>query len=244
MSIDSQRKQFRGRLTLDFPTPVHGLQRLNGFIAVALSGVSGISEMDIILEKTDSKQDSKKTMVIFRIEAASDVEGWDRVSKVRKAVSDPLSKLNTVGHMKKVFNGSMLHIFEPSTETSIKSKIPVRYREDAPNDPFLDPNPPLAFVRTKPVKVEKDVSSHRSPKHRLPPDSVHIPFDIVVIPPGLRSPPESPKREMHYHLPGPTRTEPKQVDPIEHLTIIDMRPLMMILTSPKPMIPDSLLALN
>jgi hypothetical protein len=62
---------------------------------------------------------------------------------------------------------------------------------------------------------------------------------VVVIPPGVRSPPESPKREMHFHLPGPTRTEEKHEE--VEIKLIDMTQLMAVLNSPKPAIPESLL---
>jgi hypothetical protein len=240
-----EHKQFRGRLTFCFPTPENGLKRLEGFVIVALSGASGIPEGEIKVVKCESRLDSRKTIVILIVEATSEMEGWERVSKLRKIVSDPQSTLNTIGHMKKVFTGATLHVFEPGESVkSNKGKIPVRYREDAPIDPYIEPHPPLSFVRADQTSHARDPRPLDSPKHRLPPDAVHIPFDVVVIPPGVRSPPESPKRELHFHLPGPTRTIERQEEKEVEINLIDMSQLMAVINSPKPVIPETLLLLT
>lgn len=242
----SLRKQFRGRLVFDFPTPPNSLQRLNNFVVVALSGATGIPEDDIAVEKSECKQDSRKTTVFIMISADSELDGWERVSKVRKAVADKGSSLNTVGHMKKVFAGATLQVFEPgSPEVSKVSdkKAQVRYREDAPLNAGFIPRAPLTSIPVVSSTVIDATERVKSPKHRLPPDAAHIPFDVLVIPPGAKSPPESPKREMHFHLPKPTAEVDEEEDEVSKLELLDMKRLVSIINSPKPVIPESLMSL-
>jgi hypothetical protein len=235
------RKQFRSRLIFDFPAPLSSLDRLKGFITVALSGATGIPEADISIEKCDSRHDSGKTIVLIQISADSEMEGWDRVSRLRKAVSDRDSVLNSVGHMKKVFAGASLHVFEPGVLREPNEKpAPVRYKEEAPFNPGLIPRPPLTSVPFASSTVMDDTGRTVSPKHRLPVDSAHDPFDLVMIPAGARSPPDSPKREMHLHLPNPSKTDDYEVDEVSKLELLDMRYLVAILNAPKRTMPESL----
>ena len=226
-------EEVRGRLTFNFPTPSDGFTRLRGFVSVALSSASGINESDIIVEDIKSRLDSRKTVLIVSISAPSEAERWERIARLRKAICDPKSELNCIGHMKKVFTGALFEVFEPEQKTrpASTSKSPIRYHNAAPHDSLIVPRAPSA----------ESPSPRKSPKHRLPPDAVHVPFDLVLIPPGARSPPLSPKREMHMHLPRPTSTV-EEADPVLTLDMINMKPLLDILNSPAPSMPISLLA--
>jgi hypothetical protein len=225
-------EEVRGRLTFNFPTPSDGFARLRGFVAVALSSASGINESDIIVEDIKSRLDSRKTVLIVSISAPSEGERWERIARLRKAICDPKSELNSIGHMKKVFTGALFEVFEPEQKTRPAfASNPVRYHQSAPLDNLIVPRAPSA----------ESASPRKSPKHRLPPDAVHIPFDLVLIPPGAKSPPLSPKREMHMHLPRPTSTV-DEVDPVLTLDMINMKPLLDILNSPAPSLPNSLLS--
>lgn len=231
------------RLTLNFPTTEDKYERVKGFVIVALSLTSGVPEDDIRISQISSRLDSRKTNILLNINASSEIESWKRMSQLRAVVSEPSSTLNTVGHMKKVFNGAIFNVYDPTKASAASPEKPqtVRYSAKAPRDSMVVPRAPTslsALVGT--AEIVKD-GKRRSPKHRLPPDSIHHPFDLLVIPSGVKSPPESPKREMHLHLPRPTET--RKDDDFQTLDLIDMKPLLGLLNSPRPTIPASLGAL-
>lgn len=231
------------RLTLNFPTTEDKYERLKGFVAVALSLTTGIPEGDILVAQVSSRLDSRKTNIVLSINASSEIEAWRRITELRKVVSEPSSTLNSVGHMKKVFNGAIFNVFDPSNSSTGSPEHPhkIRYSAKAPVDAMVVPKAPVSLATlVGSVEVIKDRKRH-SPKHRLPPDAIHQPFDLLVIPSGAKSPPESPKREMHLHLPRPTET--RKENDVQTLDLIDMKPLLALLNGPRPTIPTSLGAL-
>lgn len=242
------RKLFRGRLIFDFPSQTTVLEKVGRFAVVALSGATGVPEDDFVIEKVECRNDSMKTTVLLAIMADSEIEGWQKIAKLRKVVSDKGSPLNSVGHMKKVFTGAILHVFEPGASDNQRkeNKSPVRYRNEAPTIPFVVPAAPIITFPPEPPGIAggfKRRGPKIPPKHRLPPDAAHIPFDLQVVPAGVKSPPDTSDREMHYHLPERTRSK-EEANPAKLIKGIEMKALVAILNSPKPTYPSSLMSLS
>jgi len=235
------RKLFRGRIIFDFPTITPALTRVGQFSVIALSSATGIAESDLVVEKAESRTDSKKTIIHLSVFADTEIDGWARITKLRKAVADKCSVLNSVGHMKKVFTGAILHVFEPGSSENNRDnkKASVRYREGAPLVPFVFPTAPTSVFPQVTSSLMDDEKPPVSPNHKLPPDASHIPFDVLVIPPGADCPPVSPKREVHFHLPKHSRSEAED-NPLLSIAPIDMKSLVAILNSPKPALPANL----
>lgn len=241
---------------LAFTTPSADNRRLSEFIQVSVSSSCGISCGDIRLDEVESRMDLGKTIVAFSLIGKSEIDVWTMVTRIRKAVLDKESPLNTVGMMKRVFNGAVFEGFEPSSHQpkkepkyTLKAAVDSRRRARLPT-PVVDSDlvepgdvpqelarerfstsPKVTVTLPKGTTVaswEVKADHPRSRRGRsrglsslsvsvvspsnsrvpvpssphIPLNASHYPFDVVMIPSGVKSPPvESPNREMHLHLP-------------------------------------------
>ena len=202
---------------------------------MSLSSTCGLAEGNIKIGAIDSSLDSRKSAVQFDIMGDSAIDSWAMITRLRHSVSDKSSPLNTIGNMKRVFNGAVLRVFDPSHDAT-KAQNP-RYRSTAPVDINAPPGPPVS-APTTPHRRRHASKKPQSPNHSIPVDGSHNPFNVLVIPPGARSPPESPSRDFHLHLPSPTR---QREEPIPKLELMDVKPIDAFLRKPVPCIPASLL---
>lgn len=228
-------------ITFAFPTATGQGRQLGRFMAISLSSVAGVPEKNIHIIDVTSRMDSRKTIISFHLYAESDIDGWTLVNRIRRSFSDINSPLNTVGNMKRVFNGALFEAYEPNSAKgpSPKSGKP-RYRAGAPIDPFNPPRPPSAPGHGGPPRTGRVPEKPVRQDHILPVDPAHVPFDVVVIPSGTKSPPESPKREFHLHLPKLTgHSDTEEDEPI--MTFIDLSKIDDMLRKPPLVVPLSLL---
>ena len=282
------------KFILAFTTPSADNDRLSDFIKIAVSSACGIPDANIHLDKLESRLDTGKTSVEFSLTGKTEIDVWTMVTRIRKAVADKGSPLNTVGMMKRVFNGAIFEGFDPSSEASRKEP---KYHLKAAVDPRTHAHLPTPVVESKllessekigPVVAPKSISAGkreiRSPKvtvsfprgarrpteaswrakspsslevsilspsskisvptsPHIPLNASHYPFDVVMIPAGMKSPRErdSPKREVHVHLPPATLTVPDPASLKGGVKFIDLKPLEYLISRPVPVIPHSLL---
>lgn len=228
-------------ITFAFPTITGQGRQLGQFMVISLSSVAGVPEKNIHIIDVTSRMDSRKTIISFHLYAESDIDGWTLVNRIRRSFADKSSPLNTVGNMKRVFNGALFEAYEPNSAKgpSPKSGKP-RYRASALVDPLNCPRPPSAPGHSGPPRTGRVPEKPVRQDHILPVDPAHVPFDVIVIPSGTKSPPESPKREFHLHLPkltGHSHTE--EDEPI--MNFIDLSKIDDMLRKPPPAVPSSLL---
>jgi hypothetical protein len=228
--------------TFDFHTPNGRLKQLGTFALFSLSSAAGIPITSLILIDISSRMDTRQTTMIFTISSTTMIESWAHCQRLRETFADKLSPLNSVGNMKKVFNGSVLDIVRPQPEadkTGLRragSKLSSKVR--APKDVTISPGPPLMQSPIIPP-LRKGSQDSVITSNRIPVDSAHIPFDLILIPPGARSPPKSPKREYHFHLPPPKVTE--KAEPPIQFSFVDLGKVDEILNRAEPRVPESLL---
>ena len=215
------------RLTLDFPSPGGHNRSLSQFIIVSLSSACGFSERNLRIDQVSSRGEADKTNIVFHVTGDGYSECWAMVSKLRRAMGDSESTLHTIGHMKRVFNGSVLRVFHPpESERSGK----VRYKVRAPNDQSLRASAPKSASGDIPRRLTARVVSDEL---ILPSDPSHIPFDVVLVPSGT-VPPESPVRHVNVVLPSP-----KQLD-TEPVFQADTSSIDELLARIRPTLPSSL----
>ena len=233
------------RLILDFPAPGGHNRPLTQFVRASLSSSCGFNEANIKVTGVSSVQDSRKTEIQFRISASSAAECWANAAKLRATVSDKSSPLNTIGNMKRVFNGAVLHVFDPRDqgETSPKNGVArshpkVRYKAKANDDPGIRARPPNSASEKVPRRKSRPETS--STKLTLPDNSVHIPFEVVLVPSDVKVP-TSPVRHVNVFLPPSPSKYRQSVAKGLH---VDTRVIDQLLGRPNPKLPESLIKLR
>ena len=156
-------------------------------------------------------------------------ECWSMVSKLRRAVGDKLSPLNTIGNMKCVFNGCVLRVFDLD-DTHNSGKV-VRYQVRAPNVTDIRACPPRNSTGDIPRRSSRPSTS--PVRMQLPPDASHVPFDVLLVPSNLKAP-VSPKRHVNIALP------PKESSRSSFLQV-DTRFLGDLLAKDRPGLPSTLI---
>ena len=217
------------RLTMDFPCPGGHNRSLSQFIVVSLSGVCGFSDRNIKIMSVVGKG-PQNTVITFQMTGESPGDCWSMVSKLRRAVGDKLSHLNTIGHMKRVFNGSVLRVFD--LDDNNKAGKVVRYQVRAPNILDIRTSPPRSTVGDIPRRSARPSTS--SSQIELPPNSSHIPFDVLLIPSNVKTP-SSPRRYVNISLPPTAPTS------MGAFLQVDTRSLTELLELPKRTLPHALI---
>lgn len=223
-----------GQLTMDFACPGGHNRSMSRYISVSLSGACGFNDQDIKIGSISAKGNSK-TEILFSLAATNYSDCWVMVNKLRKAIGSKSSPLNTIGHMKRVFNGSVLRVFDPDA-VAPRNKRVVRYKVRAPNDTQIRANPPRDSTGDIPRRKDRPESS--SPrKMQLPPDSSHVPFEVLLVPPGTEAP-QSPGRHVSIPLADSPRRKPFDFSAVLQ---IDTGAMEALLKRPVPQLPPSLI---
>ena len=116
MAVTAKRVTAKCQFIFSFTTPSSDHDRLTEFVKVSLSSACGIPQSVIDIDRAESRLDMAKTFLTFSLTGNSEIDVWTMVTRIRKAVADKTSPLNTIGMMKRVFNGAVFEGFEPSSQ--------------------------------------------------------------------------------------------------------------------------------
>jgi hypothetical protein len=100
-------------------------------------------------------------------------------------------------------------------------------------------SPKGRFDRSMDATIELD-----SPKAEvLPPDAAHVPFELIVIPPGAEEPPvESSERQFRLRLPEAQTSTP--LNEVAYIELIDVNKIATITEAPRHKVPESLIRVH
>ena len=124
-------RSVRCRLSFKFDCAHRDLGRLGQFIAISFSTASGVPSSKFVPEEMPAHRGIKPAKCIFHVIADSEIDSWEYISRMRKAISSAYSPLHSFSNVKRVFNGALFEVFDPAKDPPTNV---IKYKVQAPYD--------------------------------------------------------------------------------------------------------------